>query len=106
MGSSSSQDFLACLFDVDLEVFEHAGGDAVTFAQEAEQEVLGADVGMVEGLCLLIGEGEDLLDARRVGDVADHLLIGPGADLFFDFEADGVEVESHFLEDVDGDALA
>ena len=31
---------------------------------------------------------------------------GPGADLLLDFHADGLEVEAHLLEDIDGDALA
>ena len=100
------QDFLAGLFDIDVEVLENASGDAVTFAEEAEEDVFGADVGMIESLGFLGGEREDFLDAGRVRDVADHFLIGSGADLFFDLHADGFEVEAHFLEDVDGDSLA
>ncbi len=52
------------------------------------------------------GERQDLLDARGVGNVADHLLVGPGADLLLDFHADGFEVEPHFLQDVHRHALA
>ena len=89
------QDFLAGLLDVDVQVLQHAGGDAVAFAQQAEQDVLGADVGVVERLGLLGGEREHLLHARRVGDVADHLLVGAGADLLLDLHADGFEVEAH-----------
>ena len=81
-------------------------GHAVAFAQQAEQNVLGADVSVIERLGLLGREREDLLHARRVGDVADHLLVGAGADLLLDLHADGFEVEAHFLEDIDGDALA
>ena len=100
------QNFLAGLLDVHVEVLENARGHAVAFAQQAEQDVLGADVGVIEGLGLLLRQGQDLLHARRVGNVADHLLIGAGADLLLDFHADGFEVEAHFLEDIDGDALA
>ena len=100
------EDLLAGLLDVHVEVLKHAGGDAVAFAQQAEQDVLGADVGVVERLGFLGGEGEHLLHAGRVGDVADHLLIGSGANLFLDLHADGFEVKAHLLEHVDRDALA
>ena len=58
------QNLLAGLLDINIQVLEHAGGHAVAFAQQAEQDVLGADVGVVEGLGFLGGQGEDLLDAR------------------------------------------
>ena len=68
--------------------------------------MLGADIGMVERLRFLAREREDLLHARRVGNVADHLRLRAGADLLLDLHADGLEVEPHLLEDIDGDALA
>ena len=100
------QDFLAGLLDIHVQVLQDAGGDAIAFAQQAEQDVLGADVSVVERLRFLGGEREHLLHARSVGNVADHLLIGAGADLFLDFHADGLEVETHLLEDIHRDALA
>ena len=78
-----------------FEAFEHAGGHALALAEQAEQDVLGADVGMVERLGLLAGQGEDLLHARGVGDVAGHLGLRAGADLLLDLHADGLEVEAH-----------
>src|SRR6266704_3738751 len=68
--------------------------------------MLGADVGVIESFGFLGSESEDFLDPRSVRDIADHLLIGTGADLFFDFHADGLEIEAELLEDVDSDALA
>ena len=68
--------------------------------------MLGADVGVVERLGFLGGERQHLLHARRVGNVADHLLIGTGADLLLDFHADGLEVEADLLQDVYRHALA
>ena len=100
------EDFIARALDVDLEVLQHARGHAFAFAQQAEQDVLGADVGMVERLRFLAREREHLLHARRVGNVPDHLGLGPDADLLLDFHADGLEIEAHLLEHVDGDALA
>ena len=99
------QNFLPRLLDVHVEIFEHLGGDAVAFAEQAEQDVFGADVGVIERLGFLGGEGQHFFHARRVGNVPDHFLVGAGADLFLDLHADGFEVEAHFLEHVDGDAL-
>ena len=83
-----------------------ARGDAIAFAQQAEQDVFGADISMVQSSGFLGRQSEDLLDAWRVRDIADHFLIGAGADLLLDFHANGFEIEPHFLKDVDGDALA
>ena len=70
-----------------------------------EQDVLGADVGMIERLRFLARQREHLLHARRVGNVADHLGLRAGADLLLDFHPHRFEIEPHFLQDVDGDAL-
>ena len=53
IGVELLQDLLAGLLDVHVEVLEHARGDAVAFAQQAEQDVLGADVGVIERLGFL-----------------------------------------------------
>lgn len=82
------------------------GGDTLTLAKQSEQDVLGADIGMLQGFGLLAGEGEDLLHAGRVGDIAGHLVLLAGADLFLDLLADGLEVEAHLLEDIHRDPLA
>ncbi len=53
LGSSSLQDFLAGLLDIHVEVLQHAGGHAVAFAQQSQQDVLGADIGVIQRLGLL-----------------------------------------------------
>src|SRR5690606_17384311 len=63
-----AQDFVARPFDVDVERLQHPGGHALTLAKESEQDVFGADVGVIERLRLLAREREDLLHARRVGN--------------------------------------
>ena len=68
--------------------------------------MLGADIGMLQALGLLAGEGENLLHARGVGNVPGHLGLGTGADLFLHLHANGLEVEAHFLKDIYGDTLA
>ena len=100
------QDFLPAKVDVDVEILQHARRDALALAQQAQQDVLGADVGVVQRLGFLLGKLEHFLDARGVRDVAGQFLVRAGADLFLDLEAHGLQVEAHFLEDIDGDALA
>ena len=53
------QNFLARLLDVHVQIFQDARGHAVAFAQQAEQNVFGADVGVIEGLGFLGGEREN-----------------------------------------------
>ena len=43
---------------------------------------------------------------RRIGNVPDHFLVGARPDLLFDFHSNGVQIQAHLLEDVDGDPLA
>ena len=106
VGVEFLEDFVAGTFDIDFQALEDAGGDAFALAEQAEQDVLGADVGMVEALGLLAGQRENFLHARGVGDVADHLGFGAAADLFFDLHAHGLHVETHLLQHVDGNTLA
>ena len=73
-------DGAAHLVDLDAQVVEDLGGQTLTFAQQAKQEMLGADVRMVRALGLLLGEGEDLL--RSLGEplkgIQDSLRAPPG----------------------------
>src|SRR5207244_918967 len=50
----------ADLLDGDVERLEHAGGEPFFLAQEAEQDVLGADVVVLERPSLVLGENDDL----------------------------------------------
>jgi len=59
VGIEFLEDFVAGPFDVDFKSFQHARGHAVAFAQEAEQNVLRADVAVIERLGFLAREGED-----------------------------------------------
>ena len=100
------EDLVAGALDVDLEGLEHAGGNALPFPQEAEEDVFRTDVGMAEGLGFLAGEREDLLNPGGVGDTGLRLGLLAGADLLFHRGADGLKVEPHLLEHADGDALS
>jgi hypothetical protein len=49
---------------------EDIDGDALAEFDQSEQDVFGADVVVVETICLFAGEGEDLLGAW--GEVIHH----------------------------------
>ena len=71
-------DLLADPVEVGAELDEHLGGDALALADQAEQDVLGADVVVTELQRLAQGQLEDLLGARGEGDVAATAPAGPG----------------------------
>src|SRR5262249_34947785 len=60
---------------------------------------------MIERLGFLPRQREHFFDARRVWDVADHLRLRAGTDLFFHFHPHSLKIESHLLQDVHGHAL-
>ncbi len=106
IGIEFLEDFVAGALDVDLEGLQHARGHAVAFAQQAEQDVLGADVAVIECLRFLAREREDFLHARSIRDITRHLGVGTGTDLLFHFDADGLQVEAELLQHIDRDTLA
>ena len=53
------------LGELDVHVLEHARGDALALAHETQQEMLRADVVVVEPLRLVLGERQDLARAIR-----------------------------------------
>src|SRR5581483_12014044 len=68
-------DLVADLLGVGVEVEQDAGGDALVLADEAEQDVLGADVVVAETQGLAQRQLEDLLGARRERDLARRDLV-------------------------------
>jgi hypothetical protein len=98
-------DLLADLLELDAEGHEDVGGDALLLAQQGEQQVLGADVVVAELGGLLEGQLDDLLRARREGDLHGGLVGRPSLDDLLDLAADAVEVDVHGLEHTRGDAV-
>ena len=90
-------DLGAHLLEVDAEALEHAGGDALALADEAEEQVLGADVVVVEAPRLVDGQLDHLLGARRQADLADDRPVA-AADDELDGGADLVELDAQVLE--------
>ena len=99
-----ADDLVADLLRVGVEVEQDAGGDALVLADEAEQDVLGADVVVSERERLAEGELEDLLGAGREGDLAGGDLLA-GADDADDLGAHALDGDVEGLEDAGGKAL-
>jgi hypothetical protein len=105
IGIEFAEDLVTGAVQVDIQALENTGGHPVPLPEQSEENVFGAHVAMAQGLGFLAGEREHLLDARGVGDVAGNFRVRAGADLFLDFHADGLQVQSHFLEHIDRDPL-
>ena len=98
-------DLLADPRQVGAELDQHLGGDALALADEAEQDVLGADVVVAELQRLAERQLEDLLGPRGEGDVAGRRGTALADDLL-DLLAHGLEGDAERLERLGGDALA
>jgi hypothetical protein len=97
---------LAHVLELDAQVREHAGRDALALLDQAQQQVLGADVVVAELAGFLEAELEHLLGARREGQVA-HRHHGRAAlDELLDLGADALEVDAHVPQHVGRDAAA
>ena len=96
---------MADLVEVDAERLEDAGGDALALADEAEQQVLRADVVVAEAARLVDGQLDDALRARRQADLADDRPVAAPDDEL-DGGPDLGQLDVHVLEDARGDALA
>ncbi len=59
------------LGQLDVHVLEHARRDALALADEAEEEMLGPDVVVVEALRLVLGEGQHL--PRSIGELVESI---------------------------------
>jgi hypothetical protein len=70
-----ADDLVADLLRVGVEVEQDPRGDALVLADEAEQDVLGADVVVAEGERFAQRELEHLLRARRERDLAGRDLV-------------------------------
>ena len=62
----------AHLVQLDAEVVEHLGGDAVALTDQTEKEVLGPNVVVVEALRLLLRQAQDF--ARALGEFVELVV--------------------------------
>ncbi len=98
-------DLVADLVEVDAQRLEDAGGDPLALADQAEEQVLRADVVVAEPASLVDGELDDALRARGEPDLTDDRAVAT-ADDELDGRPDLGELDVHVLEDARGDTLA
>ena len=98
-------DLLTDARQVGAELDEHLGRDPFALTDEAEEDVLGADVVVTELQRLAERQLQDLLRAGREGDVARGRLPAVTDDLLH-LGAHGLERDSERLEGLGGDAFA
>ena len=97
-------DLLADAVEVGAELHQDLGGDALALADQAEQDVLGADVVVAELQRLAQRQLQHLLRPRGEGDVAGRGLLALADDLLH-LLADALERDAEGLECLGGDAL-
>jgi len=95
---------LADVFELEAEVHEHLGRHALLLAEQAQEDVLGADVVMVEVAGLFHRVLDDLLGAGRLRELAHRHHVRAALDELLDFHADLPQVDVEVLEHVGGDA--
>ena len=98
-------DLLADPVEVGAELLQHLGRDALALTDQAEQDVLGPDVGVAELQRLAQRQLEHLLGARGERDVAAGGLLALADDLL-DLGAHGLEGDVEALQSLGRDALA
>ena len=98
-------DLLADPGQVGAQLHQHLGGHALALTDEAEEDVLGADVVVAELQRLAQGQLEDLLGAGRERDVAAGRRSALADDLL-DLGAHRLQGDPELLERLGGDALA
>src|SRR3954468_683605 len=97
-------DLLADAVEIGAQLHQDLGGDALTLADEAEQDVLGADVVVAELQRLAQRQLQDLLGARGEGDVPGRGLLALADDLLH-LLADALQRDAEGLERLRGDTL-
>ena len=106
VGVDVGEDFFAATLEVDVELLEDTGSDALPFLQEPQQDMFGANVGMTEATGFRHGMSHDLLHARcERNGVRSLSFLRPLADLLLDGRADTLQIEAHPAEDIDGHAF-
>ncbi len=97
-------DLLAHPVEVRAELDEHLGGHTLALADQAEQDVLGADVVVAELQRLAQRQLQDLLRPRREGDVSAGGLLTLADDLL-DLLAHGLQGDAQALQSLGRDSL-
>ena len=106
IGIQFFEDFLTGALDIDVQRLQNTGGHAFSFTEQTEQNMLSANITVVQGARFLASQSEHFFHPRSIRDIAHHLLIGTRADLFLHLHTHRLQIETELLKHVDGDALA
>ncbi len=93
------------LLEVDPQALQHACRDALAFSHQSEEQVLGADVVVIEAPRLVNREFDDLLRARGQSDLADRWLFAAPDDEL-NRRAHLGQLHAHVAQHPSGDAIA
>jgi hypothetical protein len=91
------EDLFANLFELETEVHQNLGGNAFLLAEQAEQNVLGAHVVVVQVTSLFHRVLDDLLGPRRLGQLAHGHHIGAALNELLHLQADLSKSTSRFF---------
>ena len=94
------QHFVAHIFQLHAKIHQNLSSDAFLFTQQAQQQMLGADVIMVEVSSLIHGVFNDFLRTRRLRQLAHRDHIRSRLDNLLDFDADLSKIDVKILQHV------
>src|SRR5262249_38568193 len=97
------QDFFPDVLESKPEVHEDLGGDALLLAQQPQEQVLGADVVVIEVAGLLDRILDHLLGSRRLRQLAGRPDLRARLDEFFGLQSYFAAADVEVFEDVGGD---
>ncbi len=101
-----AQHFLADLFQLQAEVHQHLGGHAFLLAEQAQQDVLGADVVVAQVAGLFHRILDHFLGPGRLRQLAHGHHVGTALHELLDLQADLAEIDLEVLQHVGGHAAA
>ena len=104
--AQEAEHFLADFFQLQAEVHQHLRGDAFLLAEQAQQDVLGADVVVAQVTGLFHRVLDDLLGPRRLRQLAHRDHVRAALHQLFDLQADLAEIDLQVLQHVGGHAAA
>ena len=98
------QHLLAHFFQLEIQVHQHLGGHTLLLTQQAEQEVFGPNVVVIQVASFLDGILDHLLGSRSLGQFAHRNHFRAGLNDLLDLVANLPQVDVQISQDVRGDA--
>ena len=106
VGAQEVEHFFAHILELDAQVHEHLGRNALVLFDQAEQQVFGTNVVVAEIAGLFHRQLQHLLGAGCKGKLTHRHHRRTGLDDLLDLAADLGQVDPHVLEHIGGDARA